>query len=204
MTSTCEWLRGLREFVVVERRTRLPRSAAATAAAEAAERSIIGANLATRLAEIAAIRESRRAFPDRDPDPAIVITTSAVGIAATDDLLASSADLAALARDRVVAATEREYRAWCIRAPDEDFLHHVNVWSWIKMSVPERRRAEFAAYPLAAGEEYWLHREGCAGAAGFDRRSCHLWRWNGRHAALLRAFVVERGVGRPGAAPGDG
>jgi len=195
MTRASDWLDGLRDFVKAERIAKPPRPIATTPAATAAERSIIGGSLTTRLAELDALREARRSLPPGDPDPAIVITTSAIGCAAIAELLASVPELAALARDRVEAVTELEYRLWCIRSPDDAFLLHLNLWTWIKTSVPEQRHTEFAKWPLGPGECYWLHREGCAGAAAFDRRSCHLWKWNGRQAALLRAFVTERSVG---------
>ena len=194
MGSNSDWLEGLREFVRVQRSTRPLRRAAASPAAEAAERSIIGASLATRLADVTALREARRTIRGAMTDPAIVVTTSVAGIAAVTELLATVGDLAALADGRLEAVTELEYRLWCIRTPDEDFIHHVNIWNWVKMSVPRQRHAEFAAAPLGAGEEYWLHREGCAGSAGHDHRSCHLWKWNGRHAAMLRPFIAERSV----------
>ena len=195
MTRASDWLDGLREFVHAERIAKPPLPIAALPAATAAERSIVGGSLATRLAELDALREARRSLPGASRDPAIVITTSATGIAAAGDLLASVPDLAALAGGRVEAVTELEYRLWCIRSPDDDFILHLNIWNWIKTSVPAQRHAEFAAWPLGTGECYWLHREGCAGAAALDRRACHLWKWNGRHAALLRAFVTERSVG---------
>jgi len=200
MTHAGDWLDELRHFVHYQRHSKPLRSSAVSAAASAAERSIIAASLATRLAEIDAVRQARRLLPAADPDPAIVITTSAVGIAAVEEMLASVPDLAALAGDRLESVTELEYRLWCIRSPDEGFIHHVNVWNWIKMAVPAQRWAEFSDYPLAEGEAYWLHREGCSGAAALDRRGCHLWKWNGRHAALLRAFVTERSVGPLGPA----
>ncbi|MBU6222228.1 MAG: hypothetical protein KGR24_05685 [Planctomycetes bacterium] len=195
MTRTSDWLGGLREFVRTQRLATPLRSTAASPAAEAAERSIIGGSLATRLADLSAVREARRALSRAVHDPAIVITTSAVGIAAATEVLASAGDLATIAGDQLEAVTELEYRLWCIRSPDEGFIHHVNMWNWIKTSVPRQRHAEFAAHPLGAGEVYWLHREGCAGAAALDRRGCHLWKWNGRHAALLQACVTERSVG---------
>jgi hypothetical protein len=200
MTHSSDWLDGLREFVRAERIAKPPRATATSPAAEAAARSIIGGSLATRLAELDALREARRSLPGGDLDPAVVITTSATGIAAATELLDSVPNLALLARDRVTAVTELEYRLWCIRSPDDGFLLHVNIWNWIKTAVPEQRHGEFAAYPLGPGECYWLHREGCAGAATLDRRACHLWKWNGRHAALLRAFVTERSVGPLGPA----
>lgn len=204
MTDASDWLEGLREFVRTQRLTKPLRSAAESPAAEAAERSIIGGSLATRLAELADIREARRVISRASGDPAIVITTSAAGIAATTEMLASVGDLAALTGDRLEAVTELEYRLWCIRSADEDFIHHVNIWNWVKTSVPQQRHGEFAAYPLRVGDAYWLHREGCAGAVALDRRSCHLWKWNGRHAALLRAFVTERSVGPLGTTADEG
>ena len=204
MTRTSDWIEGLRQFVRAQRLAKPLRSAAASPAAEAAVRSIIGGSLATRLADLAAVREARRALPRAVDDPALVITTSAAGIAAVAELLDSVGDLAAVAGDRLEAVTELEYRLWCIRSPDEDFIQHVNIWNWVKTSVPAQRRGEFAAYPLGAGEVYWLHREGCGGAAALDRRACHLWKWNGRHAALLRAFVTERSVGPLGTTADEG
>jgi hypothetical protein len=195
MTHASDWLEGLRHFVHDRRLSKPLRSTTVSAAESAAERSIVAASLATRLAEADAMRAARRVLPHADPDPAIVITTSAVGIAAVEEMLASVPDLAALAGNRIEAVTELEYRLWCIRSPDEGFIHHVNVWNWIKTAIPKQRWAEFSDYPLGAGEAYWLHREGCSGAATLDRRGCHLWRWNGRHASLLRAFVTERRVG---------
>ena len=105
-----------------------------------------------------------------------------------------AANLAAAEAWRIVPVTELEYRLWCIRHPDDDHRHHVNHWNWIKTRVPAQRHAEFARHPLGPGEAYWLHRVGTAGAGAADRRDCHLWRWNGRHAALLQAFVREGGV----------
>jgi hypothetical protein len=195
MTHASDWLEGLRHFVHDRRLSKPLRSSAVSAAESAAERSIVAASLATRLAEADAMRAARRVLPHADPDPAIVITTSAVGIAAVEEMLASVPDLAALAGNRIEAVAELEYRLWCIRSPDEGFIHHVNVWNWIKTAIPKQRWAEFLGYPLAEGEAYWLHREGCSGAATLDRRGCHLWKWNGQHASLLRAFVTERGVG---------
>jgi hypothetical protein len=61
----------------------------------------------------------------------------------------------------------------------------------VKTSVPAARHDEFAAHPLAAGESFWLHRTGTTGC-GAERRFCHLWKWNGTVAALVRPFVSER------------
>ena len=201
--TTREWLLGLRDFAAERRDHKPARPPAVDPAASAAERSILGATLATRLAEIDTIRAARRsrqsvALPDPaadpDADPALVLTTSPVGIDAAEQLLASSGDLAAIVGDRLAAVTELEYRLWCIRHPDEGHLLHVNLWNWVKTRVPRQRWGEFAAHPLRPGESYWLHRTGLAGAGRLDRRDCHLWKWNGRHAALLQPFVAESAV----------
>lgn len=195
MHSGTAWFDGFRAFVASRRLSRPREEATAPPTQQAAERAIISASLASTLAEGEAVRVARRMKAAGDPPPATVITTSHAGIIAAEELLASTPELAAIVGPRVIAVSEIEYRLWCISVPDDTFLHHVNVWNWIKTSVPMQRHAEFACFPINAGEVYWLHREGRSGAAGLDRRACHLWRWNGRHASLLKAFVTERGVG---------
>ena len=140
-TTTNAWLQGLRAFVVEHRLGKPLPTPPAGDAQWAAERSILGAALATRLSEVEAIRQTRRALGcGTDADPALVLTTSAAGMAAATAVL------------------------------------------------------EFARHPLSPGESYWLHRTGLVGAGPLDRRDCHLWKWNGRHAALLEGFVTERAV----------
>lgn len=199
MTPSTAWFHGLQRFVA-DRRLTEPLPQPLAAAQEAAERSIIASSLVATLAEAEAVREARRATDRATAAAATVVTTSPVGIVAAEELVASTPALAALVGERFVAVTELEYRLWCIRSPDDAFLYHVNVWNWIKTRVPQQRQSEFADFPLGDGEVYWLHREGRAGASGLDRRACHLWKWNGRHAALLKATVTERGVGSLGAA----
>jgi hypothetical protein len=200
--TTRAWLDGLRDFAI-DRRESAPRSVlSGDPAAWNAERSILGAALAARLSEVERYRTARLQRPAArdglDPDPAIVVTTSAPGIAACAGLLTTAGDVALLVGDRIVAVTELEYRLWCIRHPDDGYLRHVNLWNWVKTRVPEQRRHEFSRHPLGPDEAYWLHRTGLAGAGPLDRRECHLWKWNGRHAALLQAFVAERRVGELG------
>jgi hypothetical protein len=96
MTPASDWLDGLRDFVHAERSVKPPRPIATTPAATAAERSIIGGSLTTRLAELDALREARRSLPPGDPDPAIVITTSAIGCAAIASFPAREVVLGAL------------------------------------------------------------------------------------------------------------
>jgi hypothetical protein len=198
MLSTSRlWLDGLRVFAA-EHRLRKPLREPATAAEGAAERMILAASLATVLAGWDAVDAARRASGSaaspHDPDPPIVITTSGVGIRVVGEHLATGSLPARAVADRAVAVTELEYRLWCIRHPDDEYERHVVLWNWIKTRVPPERHGEFARHPLRPGEAYWLHRTGIGGAGAAVRRDCHLWKWNGRHASLLEAFVTERGV----------
>ncbi|MEI6240802.1 MAG: hypothetical protein WCR51_10460 [Planctomycetia bacterium] len=196
--QTREWLAGLRQRVAVTRRGPGPAGPAGRgqppAAVAAAEKMILGAHLALWIDhELLPLLAERRAArgPGTDPDPAIVITTSPVGIDVVDEAFARSEPLRASLREQVVAVTEREYREWTKAHPDADHRLHVNHWSWVKTSVPATRADEFAAYSLAASEASWLHRTGTTGC-GAERRFCHLWRWNGTTATLLQPFVTEQ------------
>lgn len=192
--ETRGWLDGLRGFAAEHRRTKPPRISA-DAAEHAAERAILAAHLVSWLDDLSADMASRQAAGgDRDPDPAIVLTTTAAGIEAAETLAAGGHPLAVAIEPKLAAVTELEYRLWCIRAPDDTHRFHVNHWNWIKTRVPPQREGEFARHPLGPGERYWLHRTGTAGAAAADRRDCHLWKWNGRHASLLEARVREAAV----------
>ncbi len=198
--ATRDWLDGLRAFAAA-RRSEKPLAAGSSPAERAAERMILAAQLSIWLAESETVLRARQHAiaggqlpPEADPDPAIVITTSPEGIAVAEDQLATGSLPAQAVAGRTVAVTELEYRLWCIREPDEGHRRHVNIWNWIKTKVPRQRHAEFAHHALTAEETYWLHRAGIAGTPTADRRDCHLWKWNGRQAALLEAFVRERGV----------
>ena len=198
MLSTSRiWLDGIREFAA-EHRLRKPPREPASVAEGAAERMILAANLATVLAGWDTVEAARRASGSGasplDPDPPLVITTSGIGIGVVGEQLATGSLPARAIADRAVAVTELEYRLWCIRHPDDEYQRHIVLWNWIKTRVPPERHGEFARHPLGPGEAHWLHRTGIAGAGAADRRDCHLWKWNGRHASLLEAFVTERGV----------
>ncbi len=182
------WLAGLREAVATARRAAGPAGQSGISGShESAERTILAAHLVTWLEN-----ELPTLLGDRagDDHPAIVITTSPVGLAVVDETLLRDEPLMRSLRERVVAVTEREYRGWTKDHPDPDHLLHLNHWSWIKTRVPEARRHEFAAYPLSPGEQHWLHRTGTSGC-GRERRFCHLWKWTGSTAALLKPFFPE-------------
>lgn len=197
--ATRDWCDGLKAFIA-ERRATHPPAVPASAAQASAERNVLTTHLVSWFDDFPAVLAARRRWAGgageagRAGDAGVVVTTSAVGIAATESILAGGHPLAAAEAWRIVPVTELEYRLWCIRHPDDDHDRHINHWSWIKTRVPAQRHAEFARHPLGPGEAYWLHRAGTAGAGAADRRDCHLWRWNGRHAALLQAFVREGGV----------
>jgi len=192
-----EWLAGLRQRVADVRRDPGPAGPAGdarSAAATAAERMILAAHLAVWIDnELLSLLDERRTAwrSDADPHPAIVVTTSPVGVGVVDETLGRTEPLVASLRDSLVAVTEREYRDWTRSHPDPDHLLHVNHWNWVKTSVPAARQGEFAAHPLGDGESFWLHRTGTAGC-GAERRFCHLWKWNGTIASLVRPFIAER------------
>ena len=208
MTSeTREWLATLRDFAAEWRRDHpVPEPPPAEAAAEGA---ILAAHVATWLDGIDAPDAAREtlaaARPGLDPRPALVITTSPVGIAAAERVISGhprSADVG----PRLAVVTEIEYRRHCMRHADDRHRLHVNHWNWIKTRVPPQRAAEFVRHRLGEGEAWWLHRTGTAGAGEADRRDCHLWRWNGRHAALVEPFIREGRVSHfaaDGPAAGD-
>ncbi len=182
------WLAGLREAVATARRAAGPAGQSGISRSqESAERTILSAHLVTWLEN-----ELPTLLGDRadDDHPAIVITTSPVGLAVVDETLLRDEPLMRSLRERVVAVKEREYREWTKDHPDPDHQLHLNHWSWIKTRVPEARRHEFVAYPLSLGEQHWLHRTGTSGC-GRERRFCHLWKWNGTSAALLKPFFPE-------------
>lgn len=171
------------------------------AAANAAERALLAASLVawfdTTLPDLLAERAAEAtaggdgAGSGLDAEPAIVITTTPAGCRAATDLLDRDDPLMRQVRGRCACVTELEYRRYCMRHPDQDYRLHIAHWSWIKSRVPAPWWPRFERWPLHAGECYWLHRTGTAGA-GRERRSSHLWKWNGTTASLLQPFVDER------------
>lgn len=181
--SAREWLSGLVAFVGDVRRERPLQVAAAPAAMEAAQRSILATHLTTW------IEGDAGGIPDSH---AIALTTSDLGVAVADELLAKRHPLVATIRPRLVAVREIEYRQWTKACPDPGHAVHVNHWSWIKAPVPKQRWPEFRGHQLRAGEAFWLHRTGTSGPGTATSREAHLWKWTGTHAVLLEPFIQER------------
>jgi len=191
--ETLHWLNGLREHVD-DSRLRCGPAPEVPAAVYAAERALLATHLVawldTELAGLLAEREAVSHGPDPDPDPAIVLTTTGTGLAAATDVLGRDDPLMRDHRRRFACVTEREYRLWCMRHPDPGHRMHINHWNWLKTRVPPQRWPAFSRYPLREGEVYWLHRTGTTGV-GRDRRFCHLWKWNGAVASLVKPFIDE-------------
>jgi len=192
-----DWIEGLRADATAARLQ--GRMDDRPAVEIAAERALLAAHLVAwfdtelpsllseRAAEAAA--RGRGDGTDIDPEPAVVITTTSAGCAVADELLCRDDPLVRHLRNRFACVTELEYRRWCMRHPDEDYQLHIAHWSWMKTRVPPEWRPKLAQWPIREGESYWLHRTGTAGA-GRERRSSHLWKWNGSTASILKPFVA--------------
>jgi hypothetical protein len=119
-----------------------------------------------------------------DPDPAILLTTTPLGLSVAEQTL----------RDEpggIICLLEVEYRRFCRLQPDEQLRHHVTAWNWVKTNLPRVRQGDFPAYPLEPGEQYWLHRTGIAGIASEEVRNTALLAFEGTHSRLLAASTVE-------------
>ena len=157
-------------------------NSANTPAAAIAEGRILAARLsAWRRTVIADAFDARPRLP-------VVLTTSAVGIDVAADLLAT---LPPADAERFLAVTEKVYRGWCMKSPDDDHRLHRNLWSWLKAPLPAVRRREFARWPIGPDDAYWLHRQGGQDA---DQawRTADLYRWDGVEAVLLATDVGEQ------------
>lgn len=193
--ETRDWLEGLRGSVADRRVATDDTGPARQREETAAVRMILAAHLASWVDEQDAWLGARRAFAttsaDIDPEPAIVLTTSAAAIGDAEATFAAGA-----LGPRVAVVTELEYRRWCMRRPDDAHRLHVTHWNWVKTRLPTKRAAEFRRHAVGAGEVLWLHRTGTEGGGDADRRDSHLWRWTGSHAVPVEAFVAEEGLSR--------
>ncbi len=179
--TAARWLEGLRDFVARYRDSR-PVLAAATPE-QRGQWPILATHLATWIDGEAATLPVTHAIP---------VTTSDIGVAVIEQFLTRPAPLIASLAPRIVPIREIEYRLYTKDHSDPDRAFHLNHWSWIKSPVPQQRHAEFHAWPIQAGEAYWLHRTGTSGPGEAESRHAHLWKWTGSHAVLLKPFIQER------------
>ena len=121
--------------------------------------------------------------------PAVVITTTPVGMRACENLLGER-ELATLF-ESCCHLTEYEYRYWCKEEPDTKFQFHINYWAWIKTSIPSVRMHEFRMYPIPKNNKYWLLRHGVNGLGEHDYADCQVHSWNGASTKLLDEHFHE-------------
>lgn len=121
--------------------------------------------------------------------PAVVITTTPVGIRACESL-AWESEFTTLF-ESCCYLTEYEYRYWCKEESDLKFQFHINYWAWIKTSVPSARMHEFRTYPIAEDSKYWLLRHGVNGSGEHDYADCQVFAWDGTSAKLLTKHFHE-------------
>lgn len=198
--ETRDWLEGLRDSVA-DRRVAVEDSAPdGQRAVAAAVRMILATHLTVWADEqdgwLAARRALARTSTGIDPEPAIVLTTSSVAIGDAQATFAAAGTTAGALGPRVAVVTELEYRRWCMRRADDAHRLHVTHWNWVKTRLPPQRTDEFRRHAGGAEDVLWLHRTGTEGAGDADRRDSHLWRWTGRKAVLVEAFVAEEGLSR--------
>ena len=121
--------------------------------------------------------------------PAVVITTTPVGIRACETI-AGDQEFRTLF-DSCCCLTEYEYRYWCKENPDLKFRFHINYWAWIKTTVPSARNHEFRNYSIAEGSKYWLLRHGLNGLGEYDYADCQVFGWDGTTTRLLAEHFRE-------------
>ena len=144
------WLARLRNFLVCERKKIRPQGKKSpprhtpSSYSQAAEEELLEAKIRCWLAGL----EQRLVNVSRCNAlrPAVVITTTPVGIRACEKLVGES-ELGAVF-DYCCHLTEYEYRYWCKEEADINFQFHINYWAWIKTSVPSTRMHEFRDYPM--------------------------------------------------------
>lgn len=193
--ATEQWRDGLIAFLERDRQKPRHRSVgdpepAVSAEAERIVAASVGQWLAQGLAHHLAARRARSASLSEaeaagfDADPAILLTTTPLGLPIAERLAAEDGR-------GIICLLEVEYRRWCREQPDADWRHHVVAWDWVKTGLPRVRQGDFPAHPLKAGEHYWLHRTGIAGVEAEEIRNSALLAFDGTQSRLLAASTVE-------------
>ena len=113
--ETEAWLEGLRAAAAA--RPRPPRGSDSPPAVLTAERAVLAAHLVAWLdTELPGLLAERAATLDPAAvEPAIVLTTTAAGLAAADDVLGRDDPIVRQWRHRFACVTELDYRLWCKR-----------------------------------------------------------------------------------------
>ncbi len=190
MPATVAWRDGLIAFLAEDRKRPRHRSAADPEAAVIAEaQRIVTESIREWIEKTLARQLERRrqwaeAHPGVDDDPAILLTTTPLGLGIAEQLVTND-------RLGIICLLEVEYRRWCRIEPDDAMRHHVTAWSWVKTSLPKVRQGDFPAHPLGPGEQYWLHRTGIAGTTEEEVRNTALLAFDGTRSRLLTASTVE-------------
>ncbi len=188
--ATAAWREGLLAFLADDRTRPRHRSTpdpapAVTAEATRVVAESVGAWLTEKLTrQLDHRRQWAADVPGLDPDPAILLTTTPLGLATAEECVADDPR-------GIICLLEVEYRRWCRIEPDEALQHHVAAWNWVKTTLPSVRQADFPAHPLKAGEQYWLHRTGIAGTTAEELRNTALLAFDGTHSRMLAASTVE-------------
>ncbi len=75
--------------------------------------------------------------------------------------------------------------------PDNEYRHHMLIWSHFLEELDNTTKNNAGRYPLKDKEKYWLHVEGIMCRQRFGRGAEHLWSWNGSQAKLLKKSFLH-------------
>jgi hypothetical protein len=176
-----KWFEGLRRFADECRKKAPLAERTSLSPAEEVQCRIIGGSLIGWLQKFGPRLLQERAvlatLQDWEKDPFVVFTSEQPGLVAANEILEESPPtIAFLYPD--------EFTRWTRRHPDTDYRWHVHTWSFFAaLDADTAQRA--AKHPLAAGETYWLHKEGTMCGPLFGRGGDHLWKWDGSEPALI-------------------
>jgi hypothetical protein len=176
-----KWFDGLRAFLAECRDQRPLIARKDLSAAEERQCRIIGGSLIRWLQNYGPSLLEERAmladFENWEKDPCIVFTSEQPGVVAANEILKASPPT-------IVFLYPDEFTRWTESHPDPEYRWHVHTWSFFAPLDPMTGQRA-ARYPLAAGETYWLHKEGTMCGPLFGRGGDHLWKWDGENATLL-------------------
>jgi hypothetical protein len=179
-----QWFDGLRTFAT-ECRDRRPLIARdALSFAEEMQCRIIGGSLIAWLEKHGPCRLQERAvlasLQGWEKDPFFVFTSEQSGLVAASEILKEGSNT-------TVLLYPDEFANWLQGHPDQEYRWHVHTWSYFaSLDADMAQRA--GKYPLAAGETYWLHKEGTMCGSLFGHGGDHLWKWNGKEPTLLEEW----------------